>query len=492
VGGVLVSADNGFETQTSEVSETSGVSNDFKQTKIGPIPVEWEVVHLGDVFEIKQGKALSRKKDKGISPYLFLRTANVLWGRIDLSTVDQMDFTQEEVEKFALKPGDMLVCEGGEIGRTAIWQSESGTYCYQNHLHRLRPTQQDIEPLFYVYWMQAAFLILNLYQGTANVTTIANLSRSRLSQLLLPKPSLPEQRRIAHVLSTIQREIAAQDALIAAAREVKRSLMQRLFTYGPGVEPAPTKETEIGEIPEHWEVVRLGEVAKIRYGLGQPPQQDETGVPMIRATNIKRGRIFSEELLRIQVDSIPRTRDPFLKAGDIIVVRSGAYTGDVAMITREWGGCIAGYDLIVSPSNQIASAFCAQYLLGDQAQTYFKSQSTRSAQSHINSHELAATLIPFPALSEQHAITHILSTVDRKIAVEENRKAALQALFKSMLHQLMTGQLRLTQDLETQRRKEAHKLLRTSASLRLCAFAPFVLYLMISNAPSGLQEMKLW
>ena len=76
----------------------------------------------------------------------------------------------------------------------------------------------------------------------------------------IPLPPLPEQRRIAHVLSTIQQAIAAQDDLIAAAKETKRSLMHRLFTYGPSAEPAPTKETEVGEIPEHWEVEPLGDV----------------------------------------------------------------------------------------------------------------------------------------------------------------------------------------------------------------------------------------
>jgi type I restriction enzyme S subunit len=185
------------------------VPDGFKETEVGLIPVDWDVVRLGDVFEIQQGKALSRKHQQGISPYPFLRTANVRWGRIDLSSVDEMDFTGKEVEKLALKPGDLLVCEGGEIGRIATWQLETGTYCYQNHLHRLRTTQGCVSSLFCMYWMQAAFLLLNLYHGAGVQTTIANLSRSRLSRFLLPRPPLPEQRRIAHVLGTIHQADAA-------------------------------------------------------------------------------------------------------------------------------------------------------------------------------------------------------------------------------------------------------------------------------------------
>jgi type I restriction enzyme S subunit len=270
---------------------------------------------------------LSRKKDKGISPCHFLRTANVLWGQIDLSTVDQMDFTDRELEKYALKPDDLLTCEGGEIGRTAIWQSGLGTYCYQNHLHRLRSKQEDIEPLFYMYWMQAALLVLNLYQGTANVTTIANLSRSRLSQFALPKPPLPEQRRIAHVLSTIQQAIAAQDDLIAAAREVKRSLMQRLFTYGPGAEPAPTKETEFGIVPEHWKIVPLETCAFVQTGAAKGRKLGDSrtvNVPYLRVANVQDGYLDLSEVKYIQIRKSEIERYS-LQSGDVVLTEGGDF-----------------------------------------------------------------------------------------------------------------------------------------------------------------------
>jgi type I restriction enzyme S subunit len=92
-------------------------------------------------------------------------------------------------------------------------------------------------------------------KGTGS--TFKSINKGVLQSFSVPLPSLPEQRRIAHVLSTIQRAIAGQDDLIAAAREVKRSLMQRLFTYGSSPEPASTKETEIGEVPGHWEIVHM-------------------------------------------------------------------------------------------------------------------------------------------------------------------------------------------------------------------------------------------
>lgn len=123
------------------------------------------------------------------------------------------------------------------------------------------------------------------------------------------------------------------------------------------------------------------------------------------------------------------------------------YTGDAALITQEWDGSVAGYDLVVSPRDEdLLSAYAVQWILGDVTQFYFKGQSSRSAQPHINSRELSATLMPVPNMNDQKKVADYLTSVNVKIAAEEDRLSALQALFKSMLHQLMTGQIRLLRD----------------------------------------------
>src|SRR5262245_27024785 len=94
------------------------------------------------------------------------------------------------------------------------------------------------------------------------------------------------------------------------------------------------------ELPQDWQHQKLIEVSEIRYGLGVPPELSDNGVPMIRATNVKRGRICPDGLLRIDASTIPKGKDAFLKKGEILVVRSGAYTGDSAMVTSEWAGSI--------------------------------------------------------------------------------------------------------------------------------------------------------
>jgi len=416
--------------------------------EIVDLSAEWLIARVGDAFEIQQGKALSPRAKQGVSPKPFLRTSNVLWGRLDLSSVDEMDFSPDEIARLSLQPGDLLVCEGGDVGRTAMWDGELAECYYQNHLHRLRPKSADVEPRFFMFWMQAAHTLLGLYGGQANRTTIPNLSKSRLANFPVPFPPLPEQRSIAWILSAVRLAMEETEDVIGAGQAVKDALQRRLFTVGvKRPEPVPAADTVdaiADSIPAGWTVSSLGAIASIRYGLGQPPPSSADGIPMIRATNIKRGRIVTTGLVRVGQEDLPLGRDPYLKAGDVIVVRSGAYTGDVALITEEWNGAVAGYDLVVTPSTALHPPFCAQYLLGPRAQGYFRSQRDRSAQPHINAQQLAATPVPVPPLPVQMQVAGILNAIDAKVDVEENRRAAIADLFNSLLHSLMAGRLPTT------------------------------------------------
>lgn len=159
----------------------------------------WPQKNLADVCEIQLGKMLSPKSKIGNRSVPYIRNANVQWNRIDLSDVYEMDFTEWEEKKFALRPGDLLVCEGGEPGRCAVWEGQIQRCCYQKAVHRLRPIAGACEPRFVMYRLQYGAL-REEFQNSHGQTTIAHLPAIRLARLIVPVPPVEEQQQIAAVL----------------------------------------------------------------------------------------------------------------------------------------------------------------------------------------------------------------------------------------------------------------------------------------------------
>ncbi len=251
----------------------------------------WTWRPLGELFEIGAGKTMSAAARKGPDKTPFLRTSNVLWDEIDLSSVDEMAIPDHELQAKLLRPGDLLVCEGGEIGRAAIWSGKVETMSFQNHLHRLRPIVEEVEPRFYVYFLQSAFTQLGIFEGAGNKTTIPNLSRSRLAALEVPQPKIDEQLAIVAALSRVREAIKTHDQSVALAQDLKQTVMQTLFTCG--LRGETQKETEIGLVPASWEIVHIGDQAQTISKGASPKWQGfnyvNAGVLFVRSQNVGDG-----------------------------------------------------------------------------------------------------------------------------------------------------------------------------------------------------------
>ncbi len=198
------------------------------QTEIGIIPERWKTASMGSLFEIQQGKALSPAARSGLLKP-FLRTANIHWGSVDTTSIDKMNFTEEEESLYALRSGDLLICEGGDIGRTALWNGEIQPCYYQNHIHRLRPKNAEVIPAFYMYWMDAAMNLFGLYAAEANRTTIPNLSKGRLSSFIVPFPPKEDQQKIVEYLKAIDNKIVVEKERLAILNDLYQTLAHQLL-----------------------------------------------------------------------------------------------------------------------------------------------------------------------------------------------------------------------------------------------------------------------
>ncbi len=415
-------------------------------TELGELPVDWAVQRFDSLFAVQQGKQVSKANRIGDNQRPFLRTKNVFWGKLDLSDLDEMHFSKVDEARLALKPGDLLVCEGGDIGRTAIWNGVLPRCYYQNHLHRARARNvASPDPQFVLYWLWYAFEIGSIYFGRGNVTTIPNLSQSKLCELPMPQPPLAEQSKIAGVLGAVQRAMEQQERLIALTTELKKALLHQLFTQG--LRGEPQKQTEIGPVPQSWELRACDELCEmITVGVVVKPASHyvESGVPAFRSMNVREDRLEVTELVYFSQE----TNDVILaksklRTGDVLIVRTG-YPGTSCVVPEEYDGanCI---DLVIARPlfKVIQSGFLSRFFNSDAGKRQAVSAKHGLAQQHLNVGAVKRTLIPVPPLDEQREIDNALATVERKLALHLSKHAALTALFRTLLHQLMTAQIRV-------------------------------------------------
>lgn len=187
---------------TAITGRSSGVA--MKGTRVSwidAVPVDWEVAPLYSRYSVQLGKMLDGRRSAGdhLAPYL--RNVNVQWDRIDTDELFEMDFDATDREKYALERGDLLVCEGGEVGRAALWQGELPDCYYQKALHRLRATRVGENSRFLMYVLQAAASI-GVFVAQGNSNTIDHLTAEKLRRHRFPFPPPEEQTRIVKKIDT--------------------------------------------------------------------------------------------------------------------------------------------------------------------------------------------------------------------------------------------------------------------------------------------------
>lgn len=206
----------------------------------------WPRRRLRDVANTQLGKMLSAKSRTGVGSTPYLRNRNVRWGVVDVREVAYMDFTEEERKKFALEPGDVLICEGGAgVGRTAVWRGELDACCYQKALHRVR-VGPELLPEFLCQFMRHFVESREMDRHLSGVA-IGHLPQEDLRVLEVPVPPLDEQRRWLERIDAVESVAMAIGETISHARRraeiLRRSVLTeafagRLAPQDPGDEPA--------------------------------------------------------------------------------------------------------------------------------------------------------------------------------------------------------------------------------------------------------------
>ena len=264
-----------------------------------------------------------------------------------------------------------------------------------------------------------------------------------LREFRLSLPPLPEQKKIAHILSTVQRAIDAQERIIQTTTELKKALMHKLFTEG--LRHEPQKQTEIGPVPESWEVVPLSNVCRFQSG-GTPSKQNpefwQGSIPWVSPKDMKRPRLddvpdhISQEALESGSKLAP--------AGSVFVVVRGMILAKTVPVALAEVPMAINQDMkAIVPSPKLRSDFLLYALETLRENLFKKVGRSGHGTCTLMGHEVAAFKIPLPDLQTQEEIASAIQNLERKKELHEQKQTQLQDLFRTLLHELMTAKTRV-------------------------------------------------
>lgn len=394
----------------------------------------WPVVQLGEVADTALGKMLDKAKIKGHAHVPYLRNVNVQWGRIDTDDLLTMELAEDERERFAVREGDLLVCEGGEIGRCAIWHGRADYLAYQKALHRIRPSDR-LDTQFLRHLMEHHSLSGQLAK-LATGTTIAHLPQQQLRRVPVPLPPLDEQHRIVELLEDHLSRLDAADAYLEAAQRRGNVMHDQLLA-------SELAAVESADTP-------LPELLAVGLANGKSVPTEEGGFPVLRLTALRDGRIDLAERKPGAWTAADAKRF-LVERGDFLIARGN---GSLRLVGRG-GLVIDDPDAVAFPDTLIRARpdltrihpeFLAFVWNAPGVRRQIEQAAKTTAGIYkVNQKDLAAVRVPVPSLADQERVTAVVRESRdalSRVALEVGRAVARSsALRRSLLTAAFSGRL---------------------------------------------------
>lgn len=412
----------------------------WKETEIGFLPENWIVKSL---------KEVNSYKNKNINPSQFPNEIFEYYSIPAFQNGEKPEFTQgKEIHS------NKLLLEADSIVFGKLNPRVEKVWRIGNHSeHRKIGTTEWItvtpneflnpDFLYFVEWSKFVMPIAkSLVSGST--PSRQRVDPTSFYKLKIPVPPLLEQRKIAHVLSTVQKAIKQQDKIIRTTTELKKALMQKLFTEGARGEPQ--KETEIGLVPESWEVVELGDVCE-RVSINVEPNKDGN-TPYVGLEHIIPGRL---QLYNWGYENEIVSSKSKFKKDEILYGKLRPYL-DKAVIAPFDGICSTDI-LVFTGKKEIENEYLIHFFHTEKLVGYANSTTTGVQHPRTSWNSLKRLKISLPDKDEQTEIAKSLNTLEDQIEILDKKKQTLTDLFKTLLHELMTGQRRV-HELEFEKMEE--------------------------------------
>ncbi|HIF9352605.1 TPA: restriction endonuclease subunit S [Photobacterium damselae] len=406
------------------------------------VPNGWEKYPLSDLLKSSnQGiNTTTEKVEYSESGIPAIRSNNVSEGRFDLS--DKKFVTEEEYSRFSkkFKPefGDILYCNIGSNLGSACVNFEKHPFLITWNVFRAVPNQNVLLPQF-------GALLLNWNRRDlrrfATESTMPFISSKELLKYKFTIPPLPEQHKIAQILSTWDRGIATTEKLINTSKQQKKALMQLLLTGKKRLVDPETGKAFEGE----WEEVKLKAITQfIKDGTHGTHKRYDKGVPMLSAANItKNHKVNFEGAPNISHDDYNKIHSKYeINEGDILLTVVGTL-GRVALVPKAMKFTLQRSVAIIRTSNKASNQFLMQVFSSKEFNNLLMSKSNSTAQAGVYLGELAKIKLLLPSLIEQQKIASVLTAADKDIELLEAKLAHLKQEKKALMQQLLTGKRRV-------------------------------------------------
>ena len=421
----------------------------YKEVQIGPksieIPREWGMKTAGELFEIRKDRVDPSDLDEVVDLYSM--------PAFDEGKEPKKEETGEIGSKKYLVPDDTLLFPKLNIRKQRFWrvkrESETKGICSTEYWPLI--PQGDLDLDFYNFYFRThEFRSHPKVSSSSSTNSHKRVNQSSFEKVKLPVPPLPEQRRIAEILSTVDEAIQQTDEIIETSKELKKGLMQDLLTKGIGHDEF--KEVQLGpkkaEVPDSWNVQKIGDMASVRGGKRLPKSHDyaegETDYPYLRVTDFKDGGIDQRELKYLREKTYEEIEQYTISDEDVFISIAGTI-GVVGKVPSSLSGAnLTENAAKIYEMEEIDNEYLALYLSCKLGQDQIKSLTVGSTQPKLALKRIKLISVPVPPLDEQREIAEKLSVVDKKIRQEEEYREKLEELKKGLMQDLLTGKKRMT------------------------------------------------
>lgn len=405
------------------------------------VPSGWTLTNLGKLCDINPKKI--KKPENGKVSFIAM---NQLSEEGQLITHLPRDY--EEVSKgfTSFKDGDVLVAKITpcfENGKGALVQGlTNGVGFGSTEFHVLRP-KENTSPEFIYYLTRTKELRVrgeNNMQGSAGHRRV---TADYFNAYKVLTPPLPEQRKIAQILSTWDKAIGTTERLVNNSKQQKKALMQQLLTGKKRLLDDSGKPFK-GE----WETAILSDIGKVSIGLvtTMTKYYVDDGIPLIRNSDIKPNTINKTKMLQLCSDFSSDYDNRKLRKGDIVTVHTGE-VGVSSVIDDELDGCIGFATLNTRPNiSKVNSQYLSWYFNSERFINWCVSMSTGDGRQNLNLKDFVKAKVLLPSLEEQHKIVSVLKNADQEIELLEHQLADLKQEKKALMQQLLTGKRRVKVD----------------------------------------------